>query len=305
MIVRTIPVWSGIEFELDGAIFKTDSEGVARIEVKRWSPDLRRRINVHDAVRGNSRVAFTGWREWISPHSKDVFATFSLWEPVDFSFIDTNGAAVDSSLIDEVVIKNNLGEMKVLTTDELSGSALLVTNVVSGPEGMRTKPITYYVDEVIIDGANVVNRRQQSMTAENGRQWEIKLLFYGVRFEAVDGLFGNPIGKELLIQAPDGTEQRYALDENGGVTIPRLPRGDYQVSVIDGGYSPPRPIRISRDQIVELEVISRLDVLLLGGVISIVVASLVVAGRPFIVTRPIGYLTEALSPLRHAREGKT
>jgi len=305
LIVRTIPVWAGIEFELDGAIFKSNSEGVVRIEVERWSPDLRRRINVHNSVRGNSRVTFTGWRDWLSPHSRNVYATFAQWEPVGFSFVDTNGAPVDVSSIDKVVIKNNLGEIFNLTTADLTGSTLLVTNVVSGPDGIRNKAVTYYLDEVIIDGANVVNRSQQSMTFDANRQWQVSLLFYGVKFQAVDSLFGSPLGDELLIRAPDGTEKRYDLDADGSVTIPRLPRGDYEVSILGGGYSPPRPIRISRDQIVELEVISRADVTLLGGVVGVVVVGLVVAGRPFIVTRPIAYLADALSPLRHAREGKS
>lgn len=296
--VRAIPAWSGIDFELDGEIYTTDAEGVARIQVKRWSPDLRSRIVVHDATGNNtSKVSFTGWREWLSPHSRDVFATFELWEPISFNFVDMQGAPVDTTMIDSLIIKSSIGEIYTLHADDLDEPVLLISSVVTTPTGLHNKPITYFVDQVIIDGANVVNRAQQRMTFESTRNWEISLLFYAVKFQAVDAFFGTPLGDEVVVQAADGSEQRLTIDDNGEVVIPRLPRGEYAVSVVGGGYSPPRPIRISRDQAVQLEVISQLDVLLLAGTASAVVVGLMIAGRPFIVTKPLSLIAGALTPL--------
>lgn len=304
--VRTIPARQGITFELDGKTFRTDTRGVARIEVDRWSTDLRRRIVVHDADYGTSKLTFTGWREWLSPHSRDVYAAFALWEPVLISFTDMHGQPLDNSLVDSLVIKSSTGVIYTLDGEDLDEPVLLTSRVITTPSGVNVKPITYIVDQVLIDGANVVNRAQQRTTFEADTTWTISVLMYQVRFEAVDALFGHAIGDEVAIEAPDGSVRRLPINEDGSVYIPRLPRGDYIVSVVGGGYSPPRPIRISRDQVVQLEVISHLDAALAIGTASCVAIGLVIAGRPFLVTHPARFVMSrgrALSNLRERRAG--
>jgi hypothetical protein len=305
--IRAVPAWSGIEFELDGEIFRTDQNGVVRIQVKRWSTDLKSRITVHDAKRGGgSKITFTGWREWPYADSKDVYATFELWEPVAFNFTDENGEHVDQSLIDTIVLKSSLGEIYTLTADDLDEPELHISNVVNTPVGINTKSVTYYVDQVIIDGANVVNRSQQRMAFENGDDlnFQITLLFYQVKFQATDAFFGRPLGDEIVIQAPDGSKQHLPINDQGEVFIPRLPRGDYQITVVGGGYSPPRPLRISRDQVVQLEVISHLDFALMAGAASTVAIGLVVIGRPHVVTRPIAFMSGLLVHPRRLYPGR-
>ena len=181
---------------------------------------------------------------------------------------------------------------------------MIISSVATSPVGLHPKPITYYVDQILIDGANVVNRSQQRTTFDASHEWKISLLFFGVRFQSLDALFGTPLGEEVVVRAPDGTEHRLPLDKNGIATIPRLPRGDYDVSVVGGGYSPPRPIRISRDQVVQLEVISQRDAMVFGGVVFIVVASLVLAGRPFIVTTPFRFLVQWLGMVPRSTESR-
>lgn len=303
LTVRAIPAWQGIEFDLDGQIFKTGDDGEVRIKVARWSTDLRSRIIVHDAVRHNEKISFSSWHSWKTPHSKDVYAMFQLWQPVTFSFVDGYGNPVDSSLIDTMVIKNSIGEIYTFDHDDLQGPVLLISSAVSTPEGMAVKPITYYIDQVTIDGANVVNRSQQRATLSSQVNWQVSLLFYTVTFQPRDALFGSPIGKAVTLRAPDGTAYSFPLDDGGNTAALRLPRGDYDIRVTGGGYSPRRPIRISRDQVIPLEVISRLDAALLGGTAAIAVIGLVVAGRPFLVTRPVGILAR-LAPLpRRAPDG--
>jgi hypothetical protein len=303
--IQALPAWSGIRFELDGEIFTTDDNGVVSIQVKRWSTDLRSRIIVHDAKRGGaSKISFTGWREWPRPDSRDVYATFELWEPVVFSFVDAHGVPVDPSIIDTVILKSSIGEIYTLYADDLGQPVLLVSSVVTTPVGINTKLITYYVDQVIIDGANVVNRSQQRTTFEDDFNWEVSLLFYQVKFHATDAFFGMPLGEAIIVEAPDGTKQHLPISEDGEVEIPRLPRGDYLITVVGGGYSPPRPLRISRDQVVQLEVISHLDFALMGGAALSVAVGLLVIGRPFIVTRPIAFFGGAIAHPRRLYAGR-
>ena len=187
----------------------------------------------------------------------------------------------------------------------MASSALLAASTVNTPTGLNLRFVTYYVDQVIINGANVVHSRQQSTTFEASRTWTIKLLFFGVKFRAVDALFGSGLGTDVLLTSADGTETQLKLDENGEVIIPRLPRGEYTVSVLNAGYSPPRPIMISRSQVIDLEVISKLDLLLVMGAAGTAVIGLILIGRPFLVTHPARLVRSWLSPSRLRGQGRS
>jgi hypothetical protein len=289
LTVNTFPAWENIAFELDGRTFYSDASGRATIEVERWSTDLRGRIKVAPSQRGDgAQATFSGWRYWFGPHSRSVYASFRISELVTFAFVDANGAPVDPTSIDSVTIKSNSGVIQTLVGDELRSPVLVNTSsVVPQPTGIDSHTMQYVVDEVMIDGSNVVHRAQQRSDFDASHVWTISLLFYGVTFSARDAFFSSPLGKEVVLRAADGTEYRYTLDSNGEVVIPRLPRGEYTVAVTGGGYAPPRPFLVSRDQVITLEVISRLDMLLLGGTIAVVVAGLLLIGRPFLVTRSV------------------
>jgi hypothetical protein len=55
---------------------------------------------------------------------------------------------------------------------------------------------------------------------------------------------------------------------------------------------------VSRDQVVDLKVISMLDVLLVLSLMGIAVVGLVVIGRPFLVTNPARYVWSTLGTAR-------
>ena len=306
LTVRAIPAWAGITYTLDGETFVSNDEGVVRIKVKRWSTDLRRRIEVHEAFNASgSKATFSQWRGWISERTRDVYATFRVSDPVTFSFVDMQGHPVENSSIDSLVIKSTTGDIVTLTGDQLKAPVLLTSTVITTPEGLFNKPITYVVDQVIIDGANVVHRAQQRTTFESTRHWQISLLFYGVKFRASDAFFGSPLGKEIVIEAADGSTQQLNLDAHGEVVVPRLPRGEYQVSVVGAGYSPPRPIMVSRDQIVDLEVISHLDIALVLSMGVLAVSGLLIIGRPFLILTPFRVLKGLATSLVALRSRET
>lgn len=299
LLVHAVPSFSGLTYQLDGKTFVSDEEGNARISVERWSTDLRSRIKVLPTTHeGGSVSTFAGWNAWEHTKTREVYATFSTSRPVRFSFTDLEGNSIDATLIDSVVLKSSLGDIIELTPENLASSTLLIASTVNTPTGLNLKFVTYYVDQVFINGANVVHRRQQSTTFEANRTWNISLLFFGVKFRAVDALFGSPLGTDVLLTSADGTETRLKLDANGEVVIPRLPRGEYTVSVLNAGYSPPRPILVSRSQVIDLEVISKLDFLLVMGAAGTVVIGLILVGRPYLVTHPARLIRSWLSPSR-------
>ncbi len=303
--IHSIPNRAGVVFELDGQRFVSDSNGDVEIAVARWSTDLRSRITILDDHHSDGSIStFIGWQQWRSPHSKLVYATFRISEPITFSFVDMSGTVVDNSMIGSLILKSKAGDIVTISGKDLPGATLPTSTVISTPAGLSVRSTEYMVDQVFIGGANVVHRAQQRNTFEKSRHWTISLLFYGVTFRATDAFFGSPIGKSISIQSADGSRQYLALDQNGEVVIPRLPRGEFSVSVMGGGYAPPRPIMVSRSQVVDMKVISKLDVLILLSVIGSAVLGLILIGRPFLVMRPVRMLWHGGAAVRlHVTRG--
>jgi hypothetical protein len=97
---------------------------------------------------------------------------------------------------------------------------------------------------------------------------------------STDALFGNKIGSRLEIIGPDGRTIRVPLDRNGRVHLARLPRGSYRVRSDATGLGASRPVTLSRDQVVDVQVLSVIDLLLLGSGASALAIGLLLVRRP-------------------------
>lgn len=282
LTVRAIPAWSGLSFQIDGRTFVTDDRGIARIDVERWSTDLRQRITGLESQRPDGvHAVFGGWHSWTGVRDHDVVATFNLSHQVRFHFVDLQGATVDPNLVSSLTLKSSTGVVNTFKADQLGRAQMLQTSAVApAPKGRSNKPLSYTVESVVVNGANVVHRSQQHFLPDEQRDLTIKLLFYAIRFESRDAFFGFPVGLAVRIEYPDGSIHDAPLDRDGKVTADRLPRGDYRVSVTGPGFSPPRPISLSRGQVVQLDVISDLDMALAFACFVLVAAGLLLLGRP-------------------------
>lgn len=287
LTVRVFPPWTGIGFDLDGETFLTDKAGVARIEVARWSTDLSERIEAPpvDLVQGH--LEFDGWHDWSDPLDSEVTATFDLFLPVTWTFTDQDGRPTKPELVTALTFRNSIGEVQTFTGDQHGQPQLLEVGRPVRHQGAFTfKDVNYSVESACVGGANVVNQGQQSRDPSESRTWVFSLLFYSARVQSRDAFFGTPIGAAVRLTYPDGTTHDTPLDSQGMAVIEALPRGEYQVSVIGGGYSPPRPLALTQDQEISLTVISRLDMALGGGLLTTVGLGLLLIGRPSILLAP-------------------
>ncbi|MEA2527785.1 MAG: hypothetical protein QOF73_5012 [Thermomicrobiales bacterium] len=288
LTVRAFPPRAGVRFELDGRSFTTKSDGVARIDVVRWSTDLSERIRVPDSELADERLSFAGWQEWNGPLDNDVDALFDVVRPVSWNFVDQEGRSVDAALIGSITFQNSIGGVVTYTRPSPRQlQHVRVTRPVRHQGGYVSKPVIYVVQNVCVSGTNVVNQGQARFDPTETSEWKITLLFYSANFRVRDALFGTPLGKAIRLQYPDGTTRDAPLGSTGEAVLPALPRGEYQVSVLGGGYAPPRPIALTRDQQVDLTVISQLDIALAGGMLSLVGLGLLIIGRPRLVLAPI------------------
>ena len=121
---------------------------------------------------------------------------------------------------------------------------------------------------------------QQRFYVVPGRFWSIELQLFSADFTARDALLRFPIGTRLDLEYPDGTVRSLPLDQDGAAQIASVPRGLYHVKIGGGsGYAPRTPLALSRDQSVELLMISYLDMALVGASLGIFALAILFFGR--------------------------
>jgi hypothetical protein len=85
------------------------------------------------------------------------------------------------------------------------------------------------------------------------------------------------MGTHLQLVYPDGTERREKLSA-GQVRLENLARGSYQARVDGAAISFLRPVALSRNQYVDLRVVSYLDLAVLAGLAVAAAAGLLWVG---------------------------
>jgi hypothetical protein len=141
---------------------------------------------------------------------------------------------------------------------------------------LEPKEIYYTFERVVVAGANVVNNGQQKffpskIPAEGPAEAAVpvELLFYRARFRLRDAFFGFPIGQGIRLVWPNGRVEHYSAADEHVVSIPALPRGEYQVAVEGRGVSLGGPVTLSKDQDVEVALLSYIDISVVAFVLTL------------------------------------
>jgi len=279
--IQTVPTLEGVPFELGDETALTDVDGVARIPYT--PPRPIERPTPGDLELSDRQVA--RFSRWYGSAASRLTATYSFYYQIRFSFSDLAGHPVDRSLVTGMTIKNSVGERFELTDEQqiwFQGS-----RVVPLSNGLESKEIYYTVESVTVNGSNVVNRSQQKFIPSETVDWDIHLLFYSAAVSVHDALFRFPTGTAILLEYPDGHDVKLPLVD-GRLSLPSLPRGNYRISVVGPGLGIPRPLALSRNQDVTLELISYLDVAVVGLAALALAFGLFQIGRPHVVPGAIG-----------------
>jgi hypothetical protein len=168
---------------------------------------------------------------------------------------------------------------------------------------LRSKSLRYTVESVRIKGANVVNAGQQRFRPSETPRFPVQVLLYAARFKTRDAFFGFPLGSAVRLTFPDGRVERHELAKNGELVLRSLPRSDYEVTVDAPGFSFSRPVSLSRNQVVELEILSYLDIGLSMFVFAAFMVGLPLIRRPELRARLAEMVPEPFARNRSARSG--
>jgi hypothetical protein len=268
LVIEVVPAMAGVAFTLDGRGFRSGPDGVAsitadgvatrrltvavppprpglRFRFQRWTGGSGEEFNPSRTVRMGGRVT-------------RLVAAFTQEALVRWSFVDNRGDPVASAMVASVELKDDSGGRYRQPGD---GAHWLpaIQPVRDNSGRVRSRPVDYSVEEVLVDGANAVFRAQQRFRPAPNATWAINLRFYQMQIRAEDAVFGFPAGSAVQLRSPDGQVRRLELDGRSRASSGRLARGDYQLKVEGPGISWWAPVSLSRDQQVELVFLSWLD----------------------------------------------
>jgi hypothetical protein len=273
--IETVPPMPGVRLTVGGKDYFTDRKGKISLRLPGVRTDeVRGVVKVHDKkIRPGVVARFSRWYG----HST---LTFDYHYKIDFAFRDLHDEPVDPNLVSKLTVKSRTGVRTYLEKGEsvwLQGS-----RVVPFTGDLVSKDIDYQIERALVDGTNVVNRAQQRFTPSETQDLDVQLLFYSLTIDTKDALLGFPIGSAVEMTYPSGRVVRHPL-KDGKATLASLPRGTYDVKVVAPGVSFTRPVSVSRNQEVELKVISYLDMALAFFALAGLAIGLLLARRPHLV----------------------
>jgi hypothetical protein len=283
--VQTVPSLPGVNFKLGDQVFSSGSDGIARVPVNRAGTYTLQVLPLNNPG-SNQRIEFNRWvdevftpyRNVIIPIDKPIQVGLEVSYKVSQTFVDLQNHPVDLSRITSITMKSSQGTTYTFNDGQARWlPASLVTRRVGGLDVVQ---IQYSVMNVQVDGSNVVSQAQQRFYGHPGDIWTIQLLLFSAQISAKDAFLGSPVGKSILLQYPDGTRQVFKFSKDNSVTVNSLARGIYSVQVQGvAGFTPSTPVALSQNQVMNLSVLTRLDIFLAVTLGTLFALGLIYIGR--------------------------
>jgi hypothetical protein len=307
LTVKAVPALQGLDFTVDGQRYTTPKSGVVAIQVAAGThrvvalPWRHRDRGIRVAFSRWSDDSFTPARTVTVDRSRTLQVGYGVSYLRGLSFFDCvkledrhgcdgRSRPVSPRRVTSVTFANSVGEKFVFRSNQrrwLEG-----VRVARRLNGLEETLITYSVMQVMVGGSDVVNQAQQRFYLATSKKplfgslpvarktFRIRLSLYDAHFSTHDLLLRGPIGQVLQLTYPDGRKRDVSLD-HGEVSLRSMPRGLYKVKVkTSAGIPMEVPVSLSKNQDMQLKVISYADVggsFLLFALVSIV---LVTARRP-------------------------
>jgi len=310
LTIKTVPPLANVPFSLDGKKFKSDAHGVAFVEVSKLGEfQLEVLLGPDTEISSDTRVTFDRWKDEYQPKrtitiqgDDEMEVGFSVSHPVSQIFSDLENNPVDMSRIETITLQGTDGSK--FTFDDGAVRWLRGGRIARRRNGLEATPIMYSVESVLINGSNTVNRYQQRFFVKPNDVWPIQLLLYHATFRAADAVFGFPVGTGIDVKYPDGHVEYMAFGKDNEVKLGPVPRGEYKVKVIGAsGMAPETPLALSRNQELDLKVLSTLN-LGLGASLGVFgVLGLLLFGRPYL-PRVVFQTTRDIATLRFLKNNR-
>lgn len=286
-----VPPLPGVTFSLNGRLFTSDENGVARIQVSRTGT-YRLKVVTVEVAKPDIRARFIRWgdevfvpdRDIKVPRRKPLRVGFEVSYQAGPVFVDLSQQSVDRTRITSMELRASDGQF--YRFEDTEPKWLLANSIVDRQHGIEESKVLYSVMNITMDGSNVINAAQQRFYLGPNEVWPIELLLYSARFTARDALFRFPVGSGIRLEYPNGNSQEFPFGAGRELKVEALARGPYLVTVVGvKGIAPVTPIALSRGQDIELLVVSYFDVAVVFVLMTSLALGLLFFGRPeFIAT---------------------
>jgi hypothetical protein len=287
--VQTVPAVSGITFQIDGRQFVSDDTGTASIQLYHTG-DYQLSVLLDLYHNPSQRVEFGRWADenYQPEHDIQIPGDYAIqlgltvFHQVSMDFVDLDGLPVDVSRISSISIRSVQGDVFSLNPGDTPW--LPASRTARRQSGLEVTNLLYSVNSVIINGSNVVNSAQQRFYVKPDDTWNISLLLYSMHITVKDGLFASPVGQSVNVTLPDGQAVNYPLNASGSLDVSSLPRGIYHIALPGvTGLGTSTPVALSRNQVVNMRVVTTLDMAVMGFLSVSLALGLIFYGRPWLL----------------------
>ena len=291
LTVRTVPALPGVRFRMDDTTVTADSRGQASFtEEHNFAPHTLRLLDTA-LNRDDERLRFVRWAGQRDPNqafnptvtglpmrmSYTVTAAFAVQRPVVVGLVNGQGKPVDPNRVSAVTLRSGRdGQVRV----PASGRLWLDTVApVYRNSTIAQVAQTYSLTSVIVGGTNTVDAGRQKFAPSRTSTPVFHTKFFDLTVTAHDLLFKGPTGTAARVTYPDGSVHTARFGAGGRVTVPDLPRGTYQVTVLGGGTPLPNQFVLSRNTTLDLPVATHQDYGAIGLTLIAIMTGLMLIGR--------------------------
>ena len=279
VVVDTVPRTAGVVFFLEGATITTGENGRGTGVVGDLN-GVADRIRLKSPQAGPSSVSLMRIAK-LPPGAhfhRHLLAVLAVRRPVSLSFRDASGAPVPPDRIKEVRLEGG-GSTVILKGSEIGQPVSLLAGVATQVNRVwEPRQLTYAVAAVHLDGSNAVFAGKQRFNPTISRTWPISVAVFNLKVTVHDAIFGNTISTSVWVTRPDGARYRVKLGA-GASTLTSLVRGNYDLEALSAVYGSHTKLLVSRNDKVDLRVITRLDLVAMILAVVAVAVAVVMLGR--------------------------
>lgn len=285
--VRTVPALAGVQFSFDGMPIITGADGTTSFtEHHNFFLHTLTLLNTKPN-RGDRRYSFARWAGQRDPDQAfqptvrglpmranyTVTASFGARCPVTPRFTYQQGHRLDPGRISTVTVRSSTG--RVATLRPAGRTWLQCQLPLYRGSTLVSHPVRYAIQSVMVSGANVVHAGVRQFNPGSNPKPTIVGYFHDLTIRAHDALYGRATGAEALVTLQGGSVRQVPLRAGHTVTLIALPQGSYKVAVKSGGgIISAQSIRLSRNEVVDLTVVTPVDLATVGAAVVVVLFGL-------------------------------
>jgi hypothetical protein len=308
--VQVMPPIAGTRIAVNGQVFTSDDQGLAHLQMDKPGA-YHLEVLPFDNLEPGKKLEFSRWgdevftagRDVVVPQTTRLEVGFNTSYLVSLTYLDPEERPVDLKRITSATLTSSVGASQTFRPGEQQW--VQATRTVRRPGGLGEAQLEYSVDDVHLEGANVVNAKEQRFYPAANLEFPVHLLLYNMRITARAAFAGAPIGSGVWLTHPDGHTDWLPFAQVPALELRLLPRGQYVARVVAPGVTFAQPVALSRDQEVELKVVTYDELKTTGAALAALALGLLVVGRRSLLRWPLrtrGRLFAAKPGGRRARD---